>query len=135
MLNKVFEKYDYDLWWGPLTTRDHPALGVARLFTTNSIIGKPFTNFTRYSNPKVDKLFEFAAATTNRAEMIKAYYEVQDIIMRDLPMIPVADTMRPNIIRDEFKGAFTCTEAWERMDEVWWTKGTPLKEGEFDRDG
>ena len=135
MLNKVFEKYDYDLWWGPLTTRDHPALGVARLFTTGSIIGKPFTNFTRYSNPKVDKLFEFAAATTNRAEMIEAYYEVQDIIMRDLPMIPVADTVIPNIIRDEFKGAFTCTEVFERMDEIWWTKGTPLKEGEFDRGG
>ena len=134
MMSKVFEKYDYDLWWGPLTTRDHPALGVARLYTTESIIGKPFTNFTRYSNPKVDKLFEFAAATTSRPEMVKAYHEIADIIMRDLPAIPVADRMQPNAIRDEFKGALVCTDVFERMDEIWWTKGTPLKEGEFDRD-
>ena len=134
MLSKVFEKYDYDLWWGPLTTRDHPALGVARLYTTDSITGKPFTNFTRYSNPKVDKLFDLAAASTNRAEVIKAYHEAQDLIMRDLPMVPVADRMQPQIIRDEFKGAYTCTDTYERTDEIWWTKGTPLKEGEFDRE-
>ncbi|MGH7846481.1 MAG: ABC transporter substrate-binding protein [Candidatus Binatia bacterium] len=134
MMSKVFEKYDYDLWWGPLTTRDHPALGVARLYTTESITGKPFTNFTRYSNPKVDKLFEFAAATTNRGEMVKAYHEIAGIIMRDLPAIPVADRLQPNAIRDEFKGAFVCTDVFERMDEIWWTKGAALKEGEFDRD-
>lgn len=134
MLSKVFEKYDYDLWWGPLTTRGHPALGVARLYTTSSITGKPFTNFTRYSNPRVDELFDLAVTTTNRAEMVKAYREIQEIIMRDLPSIPVADRLQPNIIRDEFRGAFTSSETYERMDEVWWTKGTPLKEGEFDRD-
>ncbi len=58
MLEKVFQKYDFDLWFGPLTTRGHPALGTARLYATSSITGQPFTNFTRYSNPKVDQLFE-----------------------------------------------------------------------------
>jgi peptide/nickel transport system substrate-binding protein len=134
MLNKVFQKYDYDLWLGPLTTRGHPALGVARSYTTSSITGQPFTNFTRYSNPKVDKLFDLAAATTKRAEEVKAYHEIQDIIMRDLPTVPLADRMQLNIIRDEFRGAFTSTETYERLDEVWWTKGTAIKEGDFDRD-
>jgi len=134
MLNKVFQKYDYDLWLGPLTTRGHPALGVARLYTTSSITGRPFTNFTRYSNPRVDKLFDLAVVTTKRAEEVKAYHEIQDIILTDLPTIPLADRMQLNIIRDEFRGAFTSTETYERLDEIWWTKGTPVKEGEFDRD-
>ena len=52
MMEKVFQKYDFDLWFGPLTTRGHPALGTARLYATSSITGQAFTNFTRYSNPQ-----------------------------------------------------------------------------------
>jgi peptide/nickel transport system substrate-binding protein len=134
MLSKIFQKYDYDLWLGPLTTRGHPALGVARLYTTTSIVGQPFTNFTRYSNPRVDQLFELAVTTTKREEMVKAYHEIQQIIMQDLPSVPIADRLQPNIIREEFRGALTSTETYERLDEVWWTKGKPLREGEFERD-
>jgi peptide/nickel transport system substrate-binding protein len=134
MLDKVFKKYDFDMWFGPLTTRGHPALGVARLFTTSSITGRPFTNFTRYSNPKVDQLFDLAVATTKKDEMVKAYHEVQDIIARDLPAIPVADRVQLNIISSDFRGALVSPETYERMDEIWWTKGTPIKDGDFDRD-
>lgn len=134
MLEKVFKKYDFDLWFGPLTTRGHPALGTARLYTTSSITGRPFTNFTRYSNPKVDQLFAQAVAATKKADMTKAYHEVQDILMHDLPTIPVADRLQLNIIKEQFHGALTSTETYERMDEIWWIKGQPLKDGEFDRD-
>jgi peptide/nickel transport system substrate-binding protein len=134
MLEKIFQKYDFDIWFGPLTTRGHPALGTARLYMTTSITGKPFTNFTRYSNPKVDQLFEQAVTATNKQDMAKAYHAVQDILMRDLPTIPVADRLQLNIIKDEFHGALTSTETYERTDEIWWVKGTPLKDGDFDRD-
>ena len=134
MLDKVFQKYDFDLWYGALTTRGHPALGTARLYATSSITGQPFTNLTRYSNPKVDQLFDAAVATTKRADMVKAYYEIQDILMQDLPTIPIADRMQLNIIRDQYRGALTSTETYERLDEIWWIKGTPLKEGDFDRE-
>jgi peptide/nickel transport system substrate-binding protein len=134
MLEKIFQKYDFDLWFGPLTTRGHPAIGTARLYATSSITGQPFTNFTRYSNPKVDQLFDQAVAATKKADMIKAYYEVQDILMRDLPTIPVADRLQLNIIKSQFHGALTSTETYERMDEIWSDKGAPLKEGDFERD-
>jgi len=134
MLEKIFQKYDFDIWFGPLTTRGHPALGTARLYMTTSITGQPFTNFTRYSNPKVDQLFEQAVTATKKQDMVKAYYEVQDILMRDLPTIPVADRLQLNIIKDQFHGALTSTETYERTDEIWWVKGTPLKDGDFERD-
>jgi peptide/nickel transport system substrate-binding protein len=134
MLEKIFQKYDFDLWFGPLTTRGHPAIGTARLYATSSITGQPFTNFTRYSNPKVDQLFDQAVAATKKPDMVKAYYEVQDILMRDLPTIPVADRLQLNIIKAQFHGALTSTETYERMDEIWWDKGAPLKEGDFERD-
>jgi peptide/nickel transport system substrate-binding protein len=134
MLEKIFQKYDFDLWFGPLTTRGHPAIGTARLYMTSSITGQPFTNFTRYSNPKIDQLFDQAVAATKKADMVKAYYEIQDILMRDLPTIPVADRLQLNIIKDQFRGALTSTETYERMDEIWWVKGTALKDGDFERD-
>jgi peptide/nickel transport system substrate-binding protein len=134
MMEKVFQKYDFDLWFGPLTTRGHPALGTARLYASSSITGQAFTNFTRYSNPRVDQLFDQAVAATKRPEMVKAYYEVQDILMHDLPTIPIADRLQLNIIKDQFRGALTSTETYERIDEIWSVKGTALKEGEFDRD-
>ncbi|MFQ5850403.1 MAG: ABC transporter substrate-binding protein [Candidatus Binatia bacterium] len=133
MLTKIFKKYDFDMWWGPLTTKGHPALGVARLYISGNIRPRPFTNFTRYRNPRVDKLFDLAVATPKREEMVKAYHKVQEIIMRDLPMVPVADRQSLNIIRDEFRGGITSPDTFERMDEIWWTKGKPLKQGEFDR--
>ena len=71
---------------------------------------------------------------TKKADMVKAYYEVQDILMRDLPTIPVADRLQLNIIKDQFRGALTSTETYERMDEIWWVKGQPLKDGDFERD-
>ena len=134
MMEKVFQKYDFDLWFGPLTTRGHPALGTARLYASSSITGQAFTNFTRYSNPRVDQLFDQAVAATKRPDMVKAYYEVQDILMHDLPTIPIADRLQLNIIKDQFRGALTSTETYERIDEIWSVKGTALKEGEFDRD-
>jgi len=54
--------------------------------------------------------------------------------MRDLPTIPVADRLQLNIIKDQFRGALTSTETYERMDEIWWVKGAALKDGEFERD-
>ena len=133
MLTKIFKKYDFDIWYGPLTTKGHPALGVARLYISDNIKPRPFTNFTRYRNSKVDKLFDLAVATPKREEMVKAYHEIQEIIMRDLPMVPVADRQRLNIIRDEFRGGVTSPDTFERMDEIWWIKGKALGKGEFDR--
>lgn len=133
MLAKIFKKYDFDIWYGPLTTKGHPALGVARLYISGNIRPMPFTNFTRYRNSKVDKLFDLAVATPNREVMVKSYHEIQDIIMHFLPMVPVADRQSLNIIRTEFIGGITSPDTFERMDEIWWTKGKTLKEGKFDR--
>ena len=35
---------------------------------------------------------------------------------------------------DQFRGALTSTETYERTDEIWWVKGTPLKDVDFERD-
>lgn len=132
MLKKVFEEYDYDMWWGPLTTNGHPALGVARLYMTSAINGGAFQNFTRYRNARVDELFALAVSSTNEQEVVKAYHEIQEIILKELPSIPVADRVQANIISDQFRGGLSSTEVFERTDEIWWLKGTPVRDGEYE---
>lgn len=46
-------------------------------------------NRTFYSNPEVDKLFEQALATTNRAERIELWKQAQRLIYQDIPQIPL----------------------------------------------
>lgn len=54
------------------------------LFTT----GAPF-NRGRYSNPELDKLLNEAVATADRTRARELYVQAQDIISREMPMLPL----------------------------------------------
>jgi peptide/nickel transport system substrate-binding protein len=45
-------------------------------------------NAMGYANPRVDELFAAGRATTDMDERLKDYYEVQDIVVDELPIIP-----------------------------------------------
>ena len=42
-----------------------------------------------YHNPRVDELLEFARSNTDWTVRERAYHEVQELIMRDMPLIPL----------------------------------------------
>ena len=46
-------------------------------------------NTTGYSNPQVDRLLEQARSITDQTERAKLYGQVQDIVMQELPYIPL----------------------------------------------
>jgi ABC-type transport system substrate-binding protein len=61
------------------------------LFATSEIPTqtRPSRNRSRYSNPELDKLLEEAVNTFDRAKARELYVKVQDIISRDVPIIPL----------------------------------------------
>lgn len=65
---------------------DYPALSnfLEPLYAT-----KASSNDGDYSNPQVDELLEKASSTTNQDESRKLYNQVQEILMTDLPFIPL----------------------------------------------
>lgn len=60
---------------------------LSRRFHTNSI--KNGQNFLNYSNPTVDKLLAQGLATVDTEKRKQAYYEVQRVLVEELPQIPL----------------------------------------------
>jgi peptide/nickel transport system substrate-binding protein len=51
-----------------------------------------FSNGAGYRNPQVDQLFDQAASAVDRSERAKAYHQIQEIVARDLPYLPIVET-------------------------------------------
>lgn len=122
VVDKVFKKRDYDVTIQPYTTAGDPAVGIARAYVTTPP-GRPFTNPTGYSNPKVDDLFERAAMTPFRSERQKLYYEVQHIIAEDLPVLNLIDRTEADVARKQFRGLWQSAQPYDLWDRVWWVQG------------
>jgi peptide/nickel transport system substrate-binding protein len=77
--------FDFDVSFHFTDQFGDPAIGVSRLFlSTNIVKGSPFVNNQGYNNPKVDELFNSAAATLVPEERQKFYSDVQKILVDDV---------------------------------------------------
>ncbi len=89
-LKQVFSDYDFDATLQNYTTAGDPALGIARLYVTESIKrGTAFINASQYSNPEVDELFRKGRDAAVEQERAKYYFEAQSILARDLPTLAI----------------------------------------------
>jgi peptide/nickel transport system substrate-binding protein len=61
------------------------------LFATSEIPTqtRPSRNRSRYSNPELDALLEEAVNTFDRTKARQLYVKIQDIISRDVPILPL----------------------------------------------
>ncbi len=93
MLERVWIRADFDLWSGPSTQGSDPASGIERIFVTEGIPPVPNVhNGNGYSNPDVDKLFSLARSIMDIKKRGQYYREVQPILLRDLPTLPLTDS-------------------------------------------
>ena len=108
MFEKAFKNYEYDLFLSTYGGKGDPAVGIARCYTTDSILGKPFCNVARYSNPEVDRLFNEAGASMDQKARARAYYKVQEILAEELPYMWLYSpgTMDTCIAKSNVKGLF-----------------------------
>ena len=63
-----------------------------RQFVSSNIGPILFSNGASYKNPRVDQLFDAAAAAPVRADRAKAYSEIQDILAKDIPNWGLVET-------------------------------------------
>lgn len=88
VLNRVFTNYDFDGTLMSYTTSGDPALGIARLYVSESIKqGQNFNNAAQYSNAEVDRLFTAGRDAATQEERAKHYFAVQEILAKDLPVL------------------------------------------------
>ena len=104
---KVFAEYDFDATILNYSTGGDPALGISRIYTTDTINPKAvFNNASRYSNPEVDTLFNEGRDGANPAARAQAYYKVQELIARDLPTLTIHEQAQIDVARVEVMDPF-----------------------------
>jgi peptide/nickel transport system substrate-binding protein len=57
-----------------------------------------------YGNPRVDELLDLGRTTTDDALRMQNYREAQELIMADLPLIPLWESVELHATRDNIGG-------------------------------
>jgi peptide/nickel transport system substrate-binding protein len=85
----VFMRWDFDMVLQQAATGPDPTAGVSRFLHTRQIKKTTFVNAMGYSNPEVDKLLDLESKQFDRKQRAATWYRIQDIVLDDLPLIPV----------------------------------------------
>lgn len=123
----VYGNRDFDLflvfWW----TGPDPAVHLSQLLHSREFgrkLDEYSNNIIHYQNDRVDQLLDAASKEADRDKEAQLLYELQDILARDLPFIPLFEPADASGYSTEFvglvRGPFIQTESMER---VWWTGG------------
>lgn len=89
-ITRVYKERGFDLTVNGLGRLFDPTVGVQRLYWSDGIKNPlPFVNAPHYNNPQVDELFRAAAVETDDAKRAKLFKDIQVIVGRDLPSLPL----------------------------------------------
>ena len=88
-LHRIFIAHDFDTETYSTGADLDPALGIQRFYWSKSIQPTPYTNPTHYHTPETDRLLEAAQVELDLAKRRDLYAQVQRILQRDLPLIPI----------------------------------------------
>jgi peptide/nickel transport system substrate-binding protein len=81
-----------------------------------------YMNSFRYINPKYDEMFEKALATTNEAERNKLYYQLEQIVIDDAPLLPIYYSVNRRLIQPYVKNFDANAMEFRAFREVWLDK-------------
>lgn len=103
-VEKAFVRKDFDLGFASFCNGADPEIGVRRVYASNNIGPIPFSNGAGYKSPEADRLFQVAATTLDRAERVRAYAALQQVLTEDLPYFWIIDSAGARAHRSAFSG-------------------------------
>lgn len=124
-VDAVYVKKDFDLGFASFENGPDPDIGVKRTVVSLNIGPIPFSNGAGYRNPRVDELFNLAAAELDKKKRTAYYFEVQDILVKDLPYFWLYEPRTSAAYKAGLQGMFT----WSAKSNVyfaqdaWWSDG------------
>lgn len=83
----IFVARDFDTNLISYCNNTDPEIGVRRMYVSTNIGPIPFSNGAAYVNPRIDALFQQAAATADRGRRAQIYAEIQRILKAELPYL------------------------------------------------
>jgi peptide/nickel transport system substrate-binding protein len=77
------------------------------------------SNLGMYANEELDKLFSQARQTPDEAKRLALYQKAEDLMLADVPAIPVANDFSPRGVRKNIKGLLMGPSAFFDLTGVW----------------
>jgi peptide/nickel transport system substrate-binding protein len=106
-IDRVFKKWDFDMAHQLFTTGPDPTISVTPRYHTKEIKKVAFTNGMGYSNPEVDRLFDMEYKVTDKEKRKQMWIKIQEILMRDLPGLPLFEIPIVNLVSAKFNAVVT----------------------------
>lgn len=104
-LQTVYQNYDFEIATFYGTMGPDPSVG-SKWFVTPTAPAS-FVNPTGYSNPRIDNLLAAFAVQTDPDRRRELFYEAQDILLTELPYIPIREDSWPVLVSAKFTGVAT----------------------------
>jgi peptide/nickel transport system substrate-binding protein len=112
---RIFEQGNFDITMEGYTTRNDPATGIVREFTS-SRIGKDFGNASGYSNPQIDQLALQGQSQSVNSARKPFYDQMQEIIANDLPVMLILQRTDFDASTKKLQGVWNGDEGYGS----WW---------------
>ena len=103
----VFMRWDFDMVLQQAATGPDPTAGVSRFLHSRQIKKATFVNAMGYSNPEVDKLLDLEYKQVDRKQRAASWHRIQQIVMDELPLIPVYESAIANVYRSNWADIVT----------------------------
>lgn len=114
--------HDFELIFWSSGVGPDPERLYARLHSSTVYPGGK--NAYSFNNSRVDELFALGQLTPIPEERAVHYRELQRIVMEELPLMPIWESVSTHIWNNEFKGLPNLPQPFKYpLNEVWWTKG------------
>ena len=120
-LRRIYTDWNYDFTSNFTHNYVDPTIGAQRAFTSDNIRkGASFSNSMDYRNPRVDELFNKAAALDDGPERNQAWKELQAILREEMPVIFLIEIGYTNIWNKRVHGLLTNgISMYSGWDGVW----------------
>lgn len=83
-----------------------PDISTERFYNSKNIVPRPYTNNSAYRNEEVDRLFDEQRVQTDFVKRKALYDRIQELIWRDLPILPIYAYAPNNIHRSSYATGF-----------------------------
>jgi peptide/nickel transport system substrate-binding protein len=103
----MFLKWDFDMSLQQGATAPDPAVGGQRFIHSKQIQKALYVNASGFSNPEVDRLLDEEVKIQNIDKRAAMWYQIQDIFIEELPMIPIWEDIDVSVNRSEWVDLIT----------------------------
>lgn len=106
-VDRTFRQWEFDMALQNFTTGPDPAFSVTPRYHSSQIKRAPFINAMGFANAEVDAILDSEFRIQDRAKRAEAWTRFQEVMMQELPVIPIFEYPNVNAASAKFVDVIT----------------------------